>query len=414
MHHAANNYLIVFEILYVILGVIFVFFLLKTVQADKKNHESVSSATERFFADILDNLPVSVLLLNENGVIVDANQAALKMYDYSKKQLINKPFIELAPQEVQARIAYELNCTLSEHGMLTAVHWKQLAAQGKMTDVKVWTAPIIVGQNTVTAVVITDITAEKKLENEMLSALEELDSFVYRAAHGLRSPLSQIIGVCKLVKAEGKIRDLNALAYFEMIGSASARMEYMISKLLVINSLKNRKPEILPVNILEAVSRVIEEVQLDKCIDITLLIEVPPQLTILSDEILINIILKNLLENAITHRDSSHRNAYVRIAAMKKDNQLIIIVNDNGIGIPKEAVPHLFKNNYTTVAGFTQQGSGMGLYASQTAAEKLGGKIELVDSKFGQTEFMVTLPLEPNTASACGASLTNKSRPSEE
>jgi signal transduction histidine kinase len=271
-----------------------------------------------------------------------------------------------------------------------------MTADGRIIDLKVWIEPLSTEGATIITLVLADISTQKQMENELLLSLEELDSFIYRAAQDLRAPLTQISGVCKLVKAEKKIGDLNALAYFELVANASARMEYTISKLLIFNNLKNKMPEMQRINVLALVSRVIEEVQLDKRLDITLLIEVSPQLDILSDEVLIGVILRNLLENAITYRDSSYRNAYIRIAAIQKNGNLIIRINDNGIGIPKEAIPHLFKNSYKGVN--LMQGTGMGLYVSQMAANKLGGRIELVSSRPGETEFMVTLPLQSDTA----------------
>ncbi len=67
-------------------------------------------------------------------------------------------------------------------------------------------------------------------------------------------------------------------------------MEYSMYKLLIFNSLKNKVPDIHLVNVLELVSRAIEDVQLDKIINIAVMTEVSPQLNVSSDSSLINII----------------------------------------------------------------------------------------------------------------------------
>lgn len=394
--HISGNYVIILEISYVILGCFFIFFILKDKDYELKSHANIQLENESLFARLLDNLPVGILILDEKGGIAEVNKAATKMYGYSKNQLISKTIVQLSPEWEETRISYKLNRVLMNRHKFASETWQQITADRKIIDVKVWIEPLSAGGTTIVTLVLADISAQKQLENELLLSLEELDSFIYRAAQDLRAPLTQIAGVCKLVKAEKKIGDLNALAYFELIENSSSRMEYAISKLLVFNNLKNKMPEVQPVNVLALVSRVIEEVQLDKRIDITLLIEISPQLSILSDEVLIDVILRNLLENAITYRDTSYRNAYIRIAAMQKNGNLIIRVNDNGIGIPRESIPHLFKNSYKGVN--LMQGTGMGLYVSQVAAGKLGGKIELIGSRPGQTEFMITLPLQSDTA----------------
>jgi PAS domain S-box-containing protein len=395
-HHVANNYVIISEILYVISVCIFLFFILINKDTEQNGEDTIRLGDKSLMARLLDNLPVGVLLLDEKGNIADVNKAATKIYGYSKNQLLNKTVSQLAPEWEETRVSYILNRVLMNRYKSVSESWQQMTADGRIIDLKVWIEPLSTEGATIITLVLADISTQKQMENELLLSLEELDSFIYRAAQDLRAPLTQISGVCKLVKAEKKIGDLNALAYFELVANASARMEYTISKLLIFNNLKNKMPEMQRINVLALVSRVIEEVQLDKRLDITLLIEVSPQLDILSDEVLIGVILRNLLENAITYRDSSYRNAYIRIAAIQKNGNLIIRINDNGIGIPKEAIPHLFKNSYKGVN--LMQGTGMGLYVSQMAANKLGGRIELVSSRPGETEFMVTLPLQSDTA----------------
>jgi PAS domain S-box-containing protein len=391
-YHIADRYVVVLEILYVILGCFFVFFIVKSNNIESDDYATAQLNSDALFAKILDNLPVGVLILDEKGSIADVNKAAAKIYGYSKNQLLNKTIVQLCPEWEENRVAYILNRVLTNRYKSVSENWQQVTAGRKIIDLKVWIEPLLAGNKTIVTLAMVDISAQKQIENELLLSLEELDSFTYRAAQDLRAPLTQIMGLCKLVKTEKKIGDLNALAYFELVANAAARMEYSIYKLLIFNSLKNKVPDIHPVNVLEIVSRAIEEVQLDKRIDITVLIEVSPQLNISSDASLINIILRSLLENAITYRDSSYRNSYIRIAAVQKNGNLIIRVNDNGIGIPKESIPHLFKNSYKGVN--LMQGTGMGLYVAQVAANKLGGAIELVCSRPGQTEFMVTLPLE--------------------
>ncbi|WP_448519113.1 ATP-binding protein [Rhodoflexus sp.] len=349
-----------------------------------------SSESDQLLIDLFDNLPVSALLIDHSSAIVDANKIAVKFYGCSKKQLIGKNIVELCPEWMQPRVAYELNCALAGRHKFVSEEWQQITSDKKIIDVKAYTE-LISADVAILMIVIVDISHYKQVEKELLVSLEELDCFVYRAAQNLKAPLAHIEGVCNLVKAEGKIGDLHALVYFDMVQNASAQINYTLSKLLMFNNLKNRSPEIQPVNIFRLVNRVIEEVQLHKRIDITLLIEMPPQMTVNSDETLIAVILRNLLENAVAYRDPSYRNAYVRIAAYFMDGQLIINVVDNGLGIPKEVMPHLFTNTYAGTESV--RGGGIGLYASQVAAAKLGGKIELVCNKTGQTQFTVTLPL---------------------
>ena len=113
---------------------------------------------------------------------------------------------------------------------------------------------------------------------------------------------------------------------------------------------------------------------------------------ILADPIMISEVVTNLVANAINYTNVGGK---VDVTLNVSPNEITTIISDNGVGIPKDALPHLF-NKFFRVSNQAQQaskGTGLGLYISKSIIEKLGGKI-WVESEVGKgSKFSFTLPL---------------------
>jgi signal transduction histidine kinase len=98
----------------------------------------------------------------------------------------------------------------------------------------------------------------------------------------------------------------------------------------------------------------------------------------------------NLIDNAI---DASPEGAKLEIATWLEPEWMVVCIGDHGSGIPADVLPHIFEAFFTT----KPQGSGTGLgleIVSRIVTQKFGGKID-VESKPGDTRFIVRLPLIP-------------------
>jgi len=102
----------------------------------------------------------------------------------------------------------------------------------------------------------------------------------------------------------------------------------------------------------------------------------------------------NLIDNAI---DASPQAAKLEIATWSEPNSLVVCIGDHGSGIPADVLPHIFEPFYTT----KPEGSGTGLgleIVHRIVTQKFGGKID-VESKPGDTRFIVRLPASRTSAS---------------
>ena len=101
-------------------------------------------------------------------------------------------------------------------------------------------------------------------------------------------------------------------------------------------------------------------------------------------------IINNLIQNVIVH---SHANK-IKIALSKTENNMELLLADNGVGIEKEDLKHIFERLYKCDKGRSEKGSGLGLSIVHQLVEKMGGSITVESLPGKGTEFMLLFPLE--------------------
>ena len=101
-------------------------------------------------------------------------------------------------------------------------------------------------------------------------------------------------------------------------------------------------------------------------------------------------IINNLIQNVIAH---SHADK-IKIALSMKGNNMELLLADNGVGIEKEDLKHIFERLYKCDKGRSEKGSGLGLSIVHQLVEKMGGSITVESFPGKGTTFMLHFPLE--------------------
>lgn len=224
-------------------------------------------------------------------------------------------------------------------------------------------------------------------------ANRELDTFLYRASHDLRSPVCSIIGLCNIAMqmSDGESKDLVQKVVF-----TTSIMDKLLKKLSIISEI-NQPTNFSSITIVDLMEDVkglfVKSAPGEK---VHLAIDCPADLVIYSYPNLIETILINLIENAFffgAMKDPD--NVRVAVSATIKNDKMEITVRDNGIGIDQAINGRVFDMFFK---GHEQsKGSGLGLYIVQKAIQALEGEIE-VESVVGEyTKFIVLLPMKEMT-----------------
>ncbi len=231
---------------------------------------------------------------------------------------------------------------------------------------------------------------ELKDKNERLKKVHsEMNQFVYSLSHELRGPLMSISGVSKLAKMETK--DPEILEYFDMIDSATLRLDDFIYKMLDFyrsTKIENKVTEIDFSDIVNSqMDTYREKWDLEK---IELNVNIDQAEPFYSDDAKIRVILNNLFSNAYQFQKEGSGSKFINLTIVVKNKLAVITIEDNGIGIEEKHHPIIF--NLFQRATQKNVGSGLGLYMVKESVTQMGGKIQLTSQIDHGAIFMVSLP----------------------
>lgn len=214
-------------------------------------------------------------------------------------------------------------------------------------------------------------------------------------AHELRTPLATILMYARLLR-EGKARDEEKAARFlGVIERESDRLQRMVRRMMQLAKYETSELQrsLEPVNInpiLEELLPSMADLAIEKGLLFRQRIEpdLPP---ILGDPERLEEIFSNIIVNAIKFTPAGT----ISISAAVTHNYVEIEVVDQGIGIPEEAIPNLFKRFYRTQTAVERgiAGTGLGLYMVKRNVEKYNGTISVTSSEEKGTKFVLSFPI---------------------
>ncbi|MFC5625308.1 hybrid sensor histidine kinase/response regulator [Algoriphagus winogradskyi] len=231
---------------------------------------------------------------------------------------------------------------------------------------------------------------ELKEKNIKLKKLHsEMNQFVYSLSHELRGPLMSISGVSKLAKME--LKDPAAAEYFDMIDSATGKLDDYIYKMLDFYRSTKIDNKISEINFGQVVEQQLVAYKAKFPIDhIQLDVQINQSSPFYSDDAKIRVILNNLFSNSVQFQKGDQIDNKISLSIEVEENLATITLSDNGIGIEEKHRSDVF--NLFTRATQKNVGTGLGLYMVKEAVEQMGGKVVLT-SVFGEgATFKVTLP----------------------
>ncbi|MCC5635685.1 PAS domain S-box protein [Nostoc sp. CHAB 5844] len=252
---------------------------------------------------------------------------------------------------------------------------------------------------------LADITQRKQLEQELRVALEkekelnELKSrFVSMTSHEFRTPLSTILSSSELLEHyRYKWTEEKQITHLHRIQAAVKRINEMLNDVLVIGKAEAGKLDYQPTafDLVSYCSYVIEEAKLNQ--NNRCLISFTSQYSSRSccmDDKLLGHILNNLLSNAIKY---SPEGSTVNVKLVCENGQAVLEIQDRGIGIPQEDLPHLFESFHRARNVGNILGTGLGLAIVKKCVDIHKGKIAVTSALGVGTTFTVTLPLNNAT-----------------
>jgi signal transduction histidine kinase len=235
------------------------------------------------------------------------------------------------------------------------------------------------------------LTNEVRKKNaELQRSNEQLDRFVYGASHDIHLPIISIKGLTHLAGID--CEDPKAQGYFTKIEKQTDKLGTFLLEMLEYT--RNIKTGIKPekVNIASLVDDVIDglsNLENARRIEFRKFIRLEEDVRI--DRVRFMVIMNNLISNAIKHHNYDNENPWVKIMISKVNNNIQVMVADNGHGIHEEYKDKIFEMFFR--ASSSPLGSGLGLFIVKETVEKMNGRIMLSTTEGEGACFRIDVPL---------------------
>jgi two-component system, OmpR family, sensor kinase len=222
----------------------------------------------------------------------------------------------------------------------------------------------------------------------LANVIETERRFTADAAHELRTPLTVLQG--RLEQALERNRDAEIAPLLRKSATALEELLTLVEKLLLLA--RTEAGQGLSKEIVDFNPIVLKHVELLRPMfeqrGLKLTFNTKGSNFVLGDRVALGLLVRNLLENAYKFTERGEVNVVLR----REDDSIVLMVEDTGVGIPEQALPHLFERFYQADVRHRRQGSGLGLAMVESVATWHGGKVRAENRREGGARFVVTLP----------------------
>ena len=244
----------------------------------------------------------------------------------------------------------------------------------------------------------TDIEFQKQAEDELKRANRHKDEFLAMLAHELRNPLSPIRNAVHLLKFASP-NDPTLVGARDMIDRQVTHLVRLVDDLLDVSRITRGKIDLRqePVNLAGIIESAIESARpLIEARRHHLEVSLPHEpLVVVADSTRLAQVILNLLNNSAKYTEEGGR---ISIVVDRRDEQAVIEVRDNGMGIAPELLPRVFElfTQAERTIDRSQGGLGIGLTIVHRLVEMQGGSVEAHSEGPGRgSEFIIKFPLAP-------------------
>lgn len=373
----------------------------KKAQVDKENAFEELSRREEHYFSLIQNSKDLITLIDRTGIITYQSPSINAVLGFSASELIGTSFFDLAHPEDLPLMKERLELRLKglEPNRNLEYRFRNKAGEWRVFDSSISN---LIDNPSVNAIVINsrDVSERKQLENKLLAKIKELDTFIYKASHDLKGPLSSIIGLLNLAKEQRPSGD-EMMQYLDMIDTSTRKLDQVLTGLIETMRVKDVTAQAELIDFKTLIDEVLNGLRYSSNFDrIKYDVNINTSKPFYSLTTIIHSVLQNLIENAIKYHKHEQERPFISIAVYDLANGIGIDIQDNGHGMKEEILEKIFDMYYR--GNESSKGSGLGLYIVQTAVTRLGGVIKVASVVDQGTKFLIYLPTlqKPGAATA--------------
>ncbi|MGE7170114.1 CheR family methyltransferase [Bacillus altitudinis] len=333
----------------------------------------------------LDNSHIHIVVATGEGVIQCVNQRFCQFVQQHEYDLIGKDIFSVYYALCQCDdLVKQWDVCLREGSWTGELYFQDLSGRERWERVSLHRIDDPDKMQSTVMRISEDITSQKQSEkmlmkSEMLSAVGQLAAGI---AHEIRNPLTSLKGFLQLMIQSKKYQK----DYADVMMSEFNRLESIINEFLVLSRSKSVKFEPVNVNLLlEEVIMVVESQAVLKGVSIQKnLAPSLPHIQGIPNEL--KQVFLNILKNGIEAMDGV--TGVIQVTSLLKNDQMMLIFEDQGKGIPEDEIGKLGEPFYTT----KEKGTGLGLMMTIKIIESHGGTIRFESKSFEGTRVIITFP----------------------
>lgn len=338
------------------------------------------------YATIFESANEGIVVLDPDGVVTEINPAACRLFDLEAASAIGAPATELGLlSDAEIRLLPNLHRQDTPQPVIRALGGRVIS-----TIVSPLRAAEASRRRPGSVWLLRDVTETARMD-------ETRNEFISVVSHELRTPMTAIKGFTDLILDgdAGRVSDQQR-ELLAVVQSNADRLVDLVNDMLDISRIESGRIHLDPsaVDLDSAIRDVVASLRPmldDKQLNVIeeIVLDTP---AVYADEARLSQILTNLLANACKYTPNG---GWITIRTELLDSHVAISISDTGIGIPAEAMPHVFSKFFRVQqpAVLETSGTGLGLAITRLLVERHGGRITAASRQGVGTTVRFTLPV---------------------
>jgi len=374
-------------------------------QNDKFNRMKIKDDEEERIRLMLDTSPVACHIWSTKTMVIDCNEAAVKLFGLSSKQEFIERFLTLSPpiqpdgESSGEKAGRHIKAALE--GEPVTFEWMHKHPDGTLIPTELTFASVMYGDELVVVSYYRDLRKQKELMGQLSDALEQAlaasntkSIFLANMSHEIRTPLNAILGMSEIQLQKENLPP-NTEEAFNIIYDSAQLLANIINDILDFSKIESGDLELNEANynITELINNTVKVACIryeSKPIEFNLKVDANTPFKFYGDELRIKQVLSNLLSNAFKFTDKGS----ITLEVYTDTNSLYFRISDSGQGIAKEDLESLFDEyaRFNMKKNIKVTGAGLGLSITKRLVDLMNGEITVESEQDKGTVFTVKIP----------------------